>query len=133
MTFFELQSKREDGGAMRSKEHVFIFVILLCLLSFPLIAYGNADIEEDLTNSIDKVEYVHLKDKKGPGKVWNFPALGEGDIDLPMVFEMFKDHENFSPMSIEIEFTDKGPENLEEVNQAVKTSYSYLKSYGFNI
>ncbi|NLL42374.1 MAG: hypothetical protein GX251_03405 [Firmicutes bacterium] len=37
---------------MRSKKHVFIFVILLCLLSFPLIAYGNADIEDE---SIEEV------------------------------------------------------------------------------
>ncbi len=95
--------------------------------------HGNVEIEKDLPQSIDKVQYIHLKDKKGPGKVWNFPALGKGDINLPLVFEMLRHNNNNSPMSIEIEFTEKGPENLEEVNQAVKTSYDYLKLHGFHI
>lgn len=70
---------------------------------------------------------------RGAYNEWNFPAIGEGEIDMPMVFEILKEHNNMCPLSIEIEFTPQGPKNLEEVNQAVKTSYEYLKAHGFEI
>jgi len=98
-----------------------------------VIYYGDVNIKEDLTKCVGQVGYVHLKDKIGGTKVWNFPALGEGNIDMPMIFEILNNNKNMCPCSIEIEFTKDGPKNLDEVNQAVKTSYEYLKSYGFEL
>ena len=39
--------------------------------------------------------------------------------------------DNLSPFSIEIEFTAKGPKDLDEINQAVLDSSAYLKAQGF--
>ena len=74
---------------------------------------------------------MHLKEKAGDPKEWNFPALGKGYVDFPMIFQKLKKAENNCPFSIEIEFTKEGPKDLMEINQAVKDSYDYLKSQGF--
>ena len=47
------------------------------------------------------------------------------------LFKMMDDADNLSPYSIEIEFTQAGPKDLEEVNRAVKDSADYLRSMGF--
>lgn len=98
-----------------------------------VIFYGNGDIKEDLSACIDQVGYFHLKDKKGGVGEWNFPGLGEGGIDFPMIFDLLDQNGNNSPFSIEIEFTREGPRNLEEINRAVKASGEYLKACGFTI
>ena len=93
--------------------------------------YGNVDLAEDLEASMDAIRYIHLKDKGGERTVWDFPALGKGWIDFPMVFDKLDKAGNDSPFSIEIEFTQSGSKDLEEVNQAVRDSAEYLKAHGF--
>ena len=66
------------------------------------------NVTEDLKNCVDEVAYMHLKDKAGAQKEWNFPALGEGELDFPAVFEVLRGAENNCPFSVEIEFTEKG-------------------------
>lgn len=97
------------------------------------IFYGNVDMEKDLDACIGKIGFMHLKDKLGLQREWNFPALGKGYVDFPMIFKKLKEHGNQCPFSIEIEFTQAGPKNLEEINQAVKDSYDYLKAQGYDI
>lgn len=97
------------------------------------IFYGNVDMEKDLDACIGRVGFMHLKDKLGAQKDWNFPALGKGYVDFPMIFRKLNENSNNCPFSIEIEFTQAGPKNLEEINQAVKDSYDYLKSQGFEL
>ena len=74
---------------------------------------------------------MHLKDKAGEQKEWNFPALGKGDIAFPEIFRKLEQAENGCPFSVEIEFTQQGPKDLAEVNQAVLDSAEYLKKQGF--
>ena len=95
------------------------------------IFYGGVDLKEDISCAMDDIAYMHLKDKAGAQKEWNFPALGEGDIDFPMVFDLLDRADNTCPFSVEIEFTQSGPKDLGEVNEAVKTSAAYLKRCGF--
>ncbi|MFW6267150.1 MAG: sugar phosphate isomerase/epimerase family protein, partial [Halanaerobium sp.] len=99
------------------------------------IFYGeeNLDLEADLKSAVDKVGHIHLKDKAGAQREWNFPALGRGNINFEALFRLLKEEENNSPFSIEIEFTEDGPPALAEVNQAVKDSYQFLKKAGFEI
>ena len=40
---------------------------------------------------------------------------------------------NDAPLSLEIEFTAKGPKDLDEINTAVKESAVYLKNLGYKI
>lgn len=98
-----------------------------------VIFYSDADMAEDLSECMDELGYMHLKDKAGEKKEWNFPALGKGCVDFPMVFKKLEEAGNNCPFSIEIEFTEEGPGSLEAVNQAVKDSCEYLKSQGFDI
>ena len=97
------------------------------------IFYGGVNVAEDLEACVDRVGYMHLKDKAGAQKEWNFPALGEGHIDFPAVFEILKKYNNNCPFSLEIEFTQAGPKDLKEINDAVKVSAEYLKNAGFEI
>lgn len=82
---------------------------------------------------IDQIQYMHIKDKAGEVKEWNFPALGQGMIDFVAIKEQLEAAKNACPFSVEIEFTKAGPKDLDEINQAVATSYGYLKSIGLQM
>ena len=94
---------------------------------------GDLDLKADLKTAVEKVGHLHLKDKAGAKAEWNFPALGKGKIDFEALFAILKENNNNSPFSIEIEFMEEGASDLEEVNQAVKESYDFLKEAGFEI
>ena len=98
-----------------------------------VIFYAGVNPLEDIPTCVDKIGFLHIKDKIGGLKEWNFPALGQGHVDFPGIFKLLEDAKNDSPMSIEIEFTDKGPKDLAEVNQAVKDSYDFLTGLGVEI
>ena len=88
---------------------------------------------EDFKESIDRTGYMHIKDKLGDIHEWNFPALGKGYVPFKEIFDSMDAADNMSPYSIEIEFTEKGPKDLEEINRAVLDSAEYLKSLGFEL
>lgn len=91
-----------------------------------VVFYGNTLPYEDLEASVDYVEFIHLKDKLGSYTEWNFPAIGDGALDFRRIFKILKKADYKGPISVEIEFTPSGPANLEEVNNCVKRSFSYL-------
>ena len=95
------------------------------------IFYGNVDVVRDVAACMDKLGYIHLKEKAAGRQEWDFPALGKGYVPFPEVFALLEKEGNASPFSIEIEFTAAGPKNLEEINQAVADSAAYLKAQGF--
>lgn len=95
------------------------------------IFYGDVDVPTDFRGCIDRIGYVHIKDKAGGHKEWNFPALGKGYVPFPELFAMMDAANNLSPYSIEIEFTQAGPKDLAEINQAVRDSADYLRTQGF--
>ena len=66
------------------------------------IFYGDVDVVKDFGACMDKVGYVHLKEKAGGRQEWDFPALGKGYVPFPEVFKMLDDADNLSPFSIEI-------------------------------
>lgn len=93
-----------------------------------VIFYGNTYPYEDLEASADQLAFIHLKDKRGAPDEWNFPAIGDGDLDFRKLLGILKKADYKGPISVEIEFTPAGPANLTEVNEAVKRSYRYLSS-----
>ncbi|MBR0598382.1 sugar phosphate isomerase/epimerase family protein [Sinanaerobacter chloroacetimidivorans] len=97
------------------------------------IYYGDVEMENDLDACLEKIGFIHLKEKAGGKKEWNFPALGKGYVDFAMLFQKLEQGKNPCPFSIEIEFTQAGPKDLKEINDAVQTSYDYLKEYGFEL
>ncbi|MBN1298513.1 MAG: sugar phosphate isomerase/epimerase [Actinobacteria bacterium] len=89
--------------------------------------YGNVRAEDDLQNAIPYMGYIHLKDNgSGKFKDWDFPALGDGVMDFEKIFEILKNFDG--PGSVEIEFDGK-ERTLEEINEAVKKSYDFLKKH----
>lgn len=97
------------------------------------IFYGDVDVTADFAGCLDKIGYVHLKDKAGGRQTWDFPALGKGYVDFPPLFKMMDEADNMSPYSIEIEFTQAGPKDLAEIDRAVLDSAAYLKAQGFQL
>lgn len=95
-----------------------------------VVFYGGKMPEDDIKTCIDKVMYMHLKDKLGANNEWNFPAIGKGNLKLDQVLTYLDKSNCNCPISIEIEFTSAGPKDIDEVNQALKDSYDYLKSIG---
>ncbi|MUK87537.1 TIM barrel protein [Ornithinibacillus sp. L9] len=93
-----------------------------------VIFYGDVLPYEDLEASIKEVEFIHLKDKLGANHEWNFPAIGDGYLDFNRIFTILEKGSYQGPISVEIEFTPDGPKNLEEVNESVKRSFTYLES-----
>ena len=88
---------------------------------------------EDFRASEPLVAYFHLKDKLGGEQEWNFPALGKGYVPFAPIFETLEEKNNLSPFSIEIEFTEKGPKDLAEINKAVQDSADYLRACGYTL
>ncbi|MDR1508130.1 MAG: sugar phosphate isomerase/epimerase [Synergistaceae bacterium] len=95
-----------------------------------VIFFANADMESDLDECITSIGFMHIKDKAGAPSEWNFPALGRGYVDFPMIFRKLEAAGNVCPASIEIEFGPGGSRDLEEVNDAVRASYEYLSDIG---
>ncbi len=91
------------------------------------IFYGDAKPEDDIKYVIPYMGHLHLKDKRGGHKIYDFPALGEGDIDFNKIFNLIKDYHG--SISIEVELDgEKHP--ISEINNSLKNSYDFLKNYG---
>lgn len=97
------------------------------------VFYGHVDVEEDLAACIEKVGHIHLKDKGGAWNEWNFPAIGKGTLNFKRIFQLLDEAKNACPVSIEIEFTQAGPQDLAEVHGAVRDSAEALKALGLKL
>jgi sugar phosphate isomerase/epimerase len=97
------------------------------------IFYGDADLADDIGACVGKIGFMHLKDKAGGRKEWNFPALGRGCVDFPMIFRKLEDARNGCPMSIEIEFGPEGSRDVAEASESVRHSRDYLEKIGMAV
>lgn len=94
--------------------------------------YGGVKAVDDLPKALPKLVHVHLKDKRGEGKVWDFPAVGEGDVDFARVLAILDKGGFTGPLSVEIEFKGEPWPPLAEVNRAMKASRDKLVSLGLS-
>ncbi|MBS3736849.1 MAG: sugar phosphate isomerase/epimerase family protein [Candidatus Bipolaricaulota bacterium] len=93
-----------------------------------VIFYGGVRPEEDIKNlKSEGFTCMHLKDKLGGKGEWNFPALGEGEINFGPVFDWLDSIDYRGPVNVEIEFDGSEEETLQEVNEAVTDSYEFLE------
>jgi|GEM_PF-94576 sugar phosphate isomerase/epimerase len=90
------------------------------------IFYGDTRPEEDITFCFPWIVHMHLKDKRGGYKVWNFPALGKGEIDFRKILGLLPEEKRSIPLSVEIEFEGKFDHPKEFVDEAVRESFVYL-------
>ncbi len=127
-----LETHGEHGSASRIRPIVDAVAsprVRICYDTANAIFYGNVQKTEDAEANTSLIDYVHIKDKAGERTEWNFPALGKGYVDFPALLEVL-DHQS---LSIEIEFTEKGAKDAEEIDQAVLDSAVYLKSLGYSL
>lgn len=80
--------------------------------------------EEDVKLALPHLGHVHLKDKRGGKDVFDFPPLGEGDLDIPSILRDISASGFAGPVSMEIEFDGTWP-SWEECLLAGKRSKAY--------
>ena len=84
---------------------------------------------------VSRVAHLHIKDKRGGYKKWDFPALGKGRINFPTIvdsganFRILQYSHYHGPLSVEIDFSLGGSKNLKEVDKTVQKSFAYLKRF----
>ena len=94
--------------------------------------YGGVKAVDDLPAALPKLVHCHLKDKRGEGRVWDFPAIGDGHVDFARVLDIMSKGGFRGPMSVEVEFDGKEWPPVAEVNRAMKTSYDRLVALGLS-
>lgn len=76
--------------------------------------------------------HVHIKDHRGGKGDWDFPPLGEGDLDLKALAALYRRIGFAGPYSLEIEFG--GPESTdptpEIIDRGVADSYRFMQDLG---
>jgi sugar phosphate isomerase/epimerase len=72
-----------------------------------VIFYGGVSPRQDILTAIPFLGHIHLKDKRGGKKVWDFPPLGMGDVDFPAIFRALGEAGYTGPISVEIEVSGK--------------------------
>ena len=95
--------------------------------------YGGVKCDEEIPACADIVKYVHLKDKIGGVKEWNFPAVGKGELKLQAFMDHLESKGYKGPYSVEIEYTEdftmnaKKPGDIDVANQAAADSFTFFK------
>ena len=94
-----------------------------------VIHYGDTRPEGDIAAALDELAHMHVKDKIGGAGVWNFPAVGTGEIDFIALFSTTDAAGFTGPCSIEIEFQGEPWPALADVNAAVADSVRFVRQF----
>jgi sugar phosphate isomerase/epimerase len=90
----------------------------------------NTDAVAELKKVIDYVATVELKDHNGQYETWNFPALGQGVVDIPGVLRLLKEEGYAGPLTIEIEGIKGIERNETDIKKDIADSVAYVRSLG---
>lgn len=106
--------------------------IRICYDTANVVFYEGVRPEEDILYVAEYLGYLHLKDKRLLRGVLNFPAIGQGNIYFPKIFDIIRTAGYSGPFSIEIEMSPPTPPaklDIADFDEAHKESYRYLKDY----
>jgi sugar phosphate isomerase/epimerase len=92
--------------------------------------YGDVAAVDDIPAIAPYLAHVHLKDKVGGARVWDFPAPGEGHVDFAGVVRILGEAGFTGPYSVEIEFKGEPWPPLAEVTRAMTSACRHLKGLG---
>ena len=100
-----------------------------------VVMYGGLLPTVDVKTCVSDVKYVHIKDKLGPQKEWNFPGLGNGELPLREFIEFMSQNGYDGPYSVEIEYQEEfcmrvkdQPGDIDIANKEMADSYKFLAS-----
>lgn len=93
------------------------------------VYYGGARPEEDIRHALPYMAHMHIKDKRGGAGIWDFPAIGYGEIDWARVLGACEEAGFAGPCSIELEFQGEPWPPTAEVDEAVAASFEFLRAY----
>jgi len=96
-----------------------------------VVYYTGARPEDDVKHGLQRIGHVHLKDQRGGQGVLDFPALGEGEIDIPSILRDLAGSGFSGPVSMEIEFANYDYPPWEECVEAAERGKAYWDSLGF--
>ena len=91
-----------------------------------------ADLESCEKELQDRIFHVHIKDHRGSKDNWDFPPLGEGEVEFKKLVAIFQRIGYQGPHSLEIQFkgpgtTDPTPEFIDE---GIAASYRFMDGLG---
>ena len=89
-----------------------------------VIYYRGVKPEDDIELVTGQIAHVHLKDILGGKGTYNFPPIGDGNIDFKKVFASLCRNGYKGPMNLEIELQQGA--TPEEEDAALIKSYAYL-------
>ena len=92
--------------------------------------YGEVAAADEMADVAPYLVHVHLKDKRGMGRVWDFPAVGEGHVAFNRVLETLEQKGYVNPFGVEIEFQGEPWPPVAEVHRSVAASYAHLSKLG---
>lgn len=93
-----------------------------------VIFYGEVRPETDIIAAAPLINHLHIKDQIGGPGVWNFPAIGTGEVDFGLIFDALDRVRFTGPCSIELEFQGDPWPSLETVEAALRTSLAFLRT-----
>ena len=94
------------------------------------VFYGGVEACDDIRPVVPHLKHIHLKDKRGGARVWDFPAVGEGHVNFWGLFKILEQSGYTAPFSVEIEFSGLPWPPLAEVHRSMKVSYRTLSELG---
>jgi len=98
----------------------------ICYDTGNVLFYGGISPADDLPLCIEHVSHLHLKDKAGELREWNFPPLGSGTVDFASLFAL-DGWQSGLTASIEVEFTPEGASE-HATREAVAQSVRFLRA-----
>lgn len=90
----------------------------------------DRDAPSELRKIIDYVATVELKDHDGKYMSWNFPALGQGVVNIPEVLRILKEHGYRGPLTMEIEGIRGVQWDEAQTKKNIADSAAYVRSLG---
>lgn len=94
-----------------------------------VVFYGGVRPETDITAAAPLINHLHIKDQIGGPGVWNFPAIGTGEVDFAPIFHALDGVRFTGPCSIELEFQGEPWPPLDTVETALRTSLAFLRTH----
>lgn len=94
------------------------------------IYYYNKDVDgkDELKKVIPWLGSIHIKDCMKRYHDWSFPAIGDGKVDFPGIFDILGSLDQTIPLTLELEGVKGKDLTLEQAKDNVARSFEYLRN-----